>query len=194
MHRKKTIYRTLIVSSTDCFTPILSELLPNSKYASPYTVSSICMAKQVLSETTFDFVIINSPLPDDSEIPFAIDLCATRQTVVLILVKNSLHTSIHNKVAEYGIFTLPKPTTKSTLIQAAFWMESAREHLRQMEQISLSIEGKKMELQLINKAKWILIREQQMNENEAHHYIEKQSMDCCLPKKFVAEKIIRAYT
>ena len=31
------------------------------------------------------------------------------QTVVLLLVKNDLHEEIHDKVVEYGIFTLSKP-------------------------------------------------------------------------------------
>lgn len=68
----------------------------------------------MLKEKSFDFVIINSPLSDDIGVRFAIDLCSSRQIAVLLLVKRDIHSDIHDKVAEYGVFTLPKPTSKPT--------------------------------------------------------------------------------
>lgn len=194
MNLKERVYSILIVSATDSFTSVLSGLLPESKYTSVHTVASISAAKRALVESTYDFVIINSPLPDDIGARFAIDTCTTRQTVVLLIVKNEIYAGIHDKVAKYGVFALPKPTPKPILIQALGWMESARERLRQFEKKTLSIEEKMAEIRLVNRAKWILINEQQMSEADAHHYIEKQAMDCCLPKKNIAEDIIKAYT
>ena len=103
------------------------------------------------------------------------------------------HATLHDKVAEYGVFTLPKPISKSTLLYALGWMESAREHLRLFEKKSLSIEEKMAEIRLINKAKWLLIRELNMTEPDAHHYIEKQAMNQCISKKIVAERILKTY-
>lgn len=191
MHYRKSVYNILIVSSTDSFTSVLTDLFPKSKYSS-YTVNNIRTAKQVLEEKNFDFIIINSPLPDGEGVPLAIDICNTRQTIVLFVIKESMQKAMHDTLSPYGIFTLPKPTSRSTLIQVMAWMESARERLRQLEQKSISLEEKLLELRLINRAKWILISEQQMSEAEAHRYIEKQSMDCCLPKKFIAENIIQS--
>ena len=65
-----------------------------------------------------------------------------------------------------------------------------RERLRRMEQKSLSMEDKMAEIRLINRAKWVLI-EQGMSEQDAHRYIEKQAMDRCVPKRVVAEEILR---
>ena len=73
-------------------------------------------------------------------------------------------------------------------------MESARERLRQFEKKSLSIEDKMAEIRLVYKAKWILISELSMSEPEAHHYIEKQAMNRCIAKRFIAEEIIKTYT
>ena len=80
------------------------------------------------------------------------------------------------------------------MIHALNWMESAREHLRQFEKKSLSIEEKMAEIRLVNKAKWILISELSLNEPEAHRYIEKQAMDRCISKRTIAEEIIKTYT
>ncbi len=110
------------------------------------------------------------------------------------LVKSDIHAGIHDKVVEYGVFTLSKPTSKPTMIHAFSWMESARERLRQFEKKSLSIKEKMAEIRLVNKAKWILISELKMNEPDAHRYIEKQAMDRCVTKQTIAEEIIKTYT
>lgn len=186
-------YHILIISAANRFTSALADLLPEGRHTS-ITVTSVSAAKRALAESAFDFAIINSPLPDDAGIRFAIDICTTKQTVVLFIVKNDIYLSIHNKVAEYGVFSLPKPTSKSTLLQALHWMESARERLRQFEKKSLSIEEKMTEIRLVNKAKWILISERNMSEPDAHRHIEKQAMDQCISKKSVAVNIIKTYT
>lgn len=109
-------------------------------------------------------------------------------------MKRELHNEIHDKVVEYGIFTLAKPTSKPTLLQALKWMESGRERLRQFEKKSLSVDEKMAEIRLVNRAKWLLISELKMNEPDAHRYIEKQAMDRCISRKIVAEEIIKTYS
>ena len=194
MSLRERIYSILVVSATDSFTSAFADLLPETRYYPVHTVASVSAAKRVLSEKTFDFIIINSPFPGDTGIRFAIDICTTKQTAVLLLVKSDIHAEIHDKVAEYGVFTLPKPTSKPTMIQALNWMESARERLRQFEKKSLSIEEKMAEIRLVNKAKWLLISELKMSEPDAHRYIEKQAMDRCIAKRAIAEEIIKLYS
>ena len=113
---------------------------------------------------------------------------------VLLLLKNDIHADVHDKVVEYGIFTLSKPVSKPTMLYALNWMESARERLRQLEKKTLSIEEKMAEIRLVNKAKWILISQLSMSEPESHRYIEKQAMDRCVTRRSIAEEIIRTYS
>ena len=188
MSLKERVYSILIVSAADSFTSAFTNLLPESRYRPVYTVTSISIAKRVMAEKTFDFVIINSPLPDDSGTCFAIDTCTNKQSVVLLLVKNDIHPDIHDKVAEYGVFTLPKPISKATIIHALNLLESARERLRQFEKKSISIEDKMSEIRLVNKAKWLLISQLHMSEPDAHRYVEKQAMDRCTSKKTLQKK------
>ena len=194
MSLRERVYSILIVSATDNFASAFAELLPETRYYPVRTVTSVSAAKRTLAEKAFDFVIINAPLPDDAGIRFAIDTCTVKQSAVLLLVKSDTHAGIHDRVAEYGVFTLPKPTSKSTMIHALDWMESARERLRQFEKKSLSIEEKMAEIRLVNKAKWILISELSMSEPDAHRYIEKQAMDRCISKRTIAEEIIKTYS
>ena len=194
MSLRERVYSILIVSATDKFTSAFADLLPETRYSPVHTAASVNAAERILAEKTFDFVIINAPLPDDIGIRFAIDTSTSKQSAVLLLVKSDVHAGIHDKVAEYGVFTLSKPTSKPTLIHALSWMESARERLRQFEKKSLSIKEKMAEIRLVNKAKWILISELKMNEPDAHRYIEKQAMDRCITKQTIAEEIIKTYT
>ena len=194
MSLKERVYSILVVSSAENFNTVLSTLLPESKFAPVTVVSSVSAAKRLLVDRDFDLVIINAPLPDDMGIHFAIDTCASRQSIVLILVKSDIQAGIFDKVVPYGVFTLPKPTSKATLTQAFQWMISARERLRRSEKKTSSIEEKMKEIRTVNHAKWILISELKMNEEEAHKYIEKQAMDNCISRKDIAEQIIKNYS
>lgn len=194
MSLKERAYSVLVVSAAESFTSAFTSLLPEATYHPIKIASDVSTAKRAFAEQAFDFVVINSPLPDDPGTRFAIDTCASRSTVVLLLIRSELHSEIYDKVAAHGVFTMPKPTSRSSLSQALSWMASARERLRSFEKKSLSVEEKMEEIRLVNRAKWLLISELKLDEPEAHRYIEKQAMDRCVSKKEVSEEIIKTYT
>lgn len=190
MSLKEQAYSTLIVSASESFNSALISLLPKPNYSPIHIVKNITAAKQTAAEKSFDFIFINSPLPDDPGMRFAIDTCTAKNTVVVILVKNDILDVVHDRVAEHGVFTLPKPLSRATLLQALSWMVSARECLRRFEAKTLSIEEKMLEIRLVNRAKWRLISEQGMTEPDAHRYIEKQAMNRGISKRNIAQEII----
>ena len=194
MSFKERVYSFLIVSVNEQFNIALSTLLPPSTYNPVHFVSNVSAAKRAFSERDYDFVLVNSPLPDDIGTRFAIDCCRSKGTVVLNIVKNDIHEMTHDKVAEYGVFTLSKPTSKSTMEIALKWMISSKERLRQVEKKSSSLEDKMAEIRLVNRAKWLLIGELNMSEPDAHRYIEKQAMDNGVTKREIAENIIKTYS
>ena len=59
--------------------------------------------------------------------------------------------------------------------------------------LSDALEEKIEEIRLVNRAKWLLIERLGMTEAEAHRYIEKQSMDQRIPRRELAENIIKTY-
>ena len=193
MSLKERIYSVLIVSASEKLNIALSEFLPESHYQPVRNVSSISAGKRAWSERSYDFVIVNSPLPDDVGIRFAIDTAGSAGTVVLLLVRAELHDDVRDKVLEHGVFTLAKPLSRPVLSLVLDWMVTNRERLRKLEKKTLSMEEKMEEIRLANRAKWLLISELKMDEPQAHRYIEKQAMDRCVPKREVAEEIIRTY-
>ena len=194
MSLEQRSYSVLVASAAQRFLDALSAMLPESTFSPVHTVSSISAAKRALSERAYDFVVINSPLPDDPGIRFAIDTCSAKGTVVLLFAGAENHEAIYERVSAHGVFTLPKPTSRQTIVQALRWMVSARERLRSLEQKTRSTQEKMEEIRLVNRAKWLLISELKMDEPQAHRYIEKQAMDQCITKRQMAEDIIRTYS
>lgn len=194
MSLKERIYSVLVVSASERFNAAAANLLPSSQYQPVHMAESISEAKRKIAARDFDFVIVNSPLPDESGVRFSIDCGRLQTTVVLLLSRSDVYAEVHDKVAEHGVFTLPKPTNRPILLQALDWMSSAREHLRKMEQKTSSIEERMEEIRIVNRAKCLLISELKMTEPDAHRYIEKTAMDNCIPKKEVAENIIKLYS
>ena len=194
MSLRERIYSVLVVSSSEKLNTALLPLLPESRFSPVTVVSSVSAAKRITAERRFDCIIVNSPLPDDTGTGFAVDAAGLPGTVVAMLVRAEVLDEIFDKVAEHGVFTLPKPVSRPILTLALEWMSSAREKLRKLEKKTLSVEEKMEEIRIVNRAKWLLISELKMDEPRAHRYIEKQAMDRCIPRREVAEEIIRTYS
>ena len=194
MSLKERVYSVLVVSAAEKLNTALSPLMPEARYQPVRIVSSVSSAKRAWSERSYDCVIINSPLPDDDGTRFAVDVSASKGAVVLLFVRSEIYDDVRDKVVEHGVFTLSKPFSHATLGLALDWMESARERLRGLEKKTLSVEEKMEEIRLVNRAKWLLISELNMDEPQAHRYIEKQAMDRCVSKREIAEEIVKTYS
>ena len=193
MSLQERIYSVLVVSAAEKLNCALLPMLPAPHYSPVHVVSNISAAKRLWGERSFDYVIVNSPLPDDVGIRFAIDTANSLSTVVVILVRAELYSEVFDRVAEHGVFAVAKPLNRSLLALSLDWMSSARERLRKLEKKTLSVEERMEEIRLVNRAKWLLISELSMDEPQAHRYIEKQAMDRCISRREIAEEIIRTY-
>ncbi|MCR5693400.1 MAG: ANTAR domain-containing protein [Clostridia bacterium] len=188
------VYSVLVVSASEKFSQVVPEIFSLPVFSPVTTVSNVSAAKRAVAERDFDFVVINSPLPDDSGVRFAIDTVSSSGTVVLFLVRAEQYDELYGRLAEHGVFLIQKPASKQMFLLAADWLISARERIRKTEKKTLSIEEKMNEIRFVNRAKWLLIRELKMTEPDAHRYIEKQAMDRCIEKRRVAEEIIKTYS
>ena len=186
-------YSVLIVTATDSFTEKIMPLLPVTDYWPVTVVRSIGEARRKISETAFDIVLINAPLPDDFGMRLAVDICTGSGAGVLLLVRNDQFDDIYARVISYGVLTLSKPTSMQMVAQNLRILCATRERMRQMEAKQATVEEKIEEIRLVNRAKWLLIECLDMTEPEAHHYIEKQSMDRRISKREVAETVIKTY-
>lgn len=186
-------YSVLIVSSSEKFNRSLLSLLPEDRFY-PVSVSpDDSAARRVLAESRFDIVMINTPLPDDFGTHLALDACEGSGAGVMLFVKAEHYPDIAARVSPFGVLALSKPVTAQTVAQSLTLICATRERLRRMEQKTASVEEKIEEIRIVNKAKWLLIDQLKMTEQEAHRYIEKQAMDRCVTRRTIAENILATY-
>lgn len=67
------------------------------------------------------------------------------------------------------------------------------ERLRTLRNKTSSLQQRLDDSRIVARAKLLLISRLGMSEGDAHRYIEKTAMDSCLPRRDVAEGIIRTY-
>ncbi len=186
-------YAVLVVSSSEKMNEALKPLLTGNRYRKVSFAGSVATAKRLILENTYDFVIVNSPLPDDFGTKLAIDASSGKNTVCMQLVKTEVFNDVCSKGTEHGVFILPKPTSTAMVMQALRFMESAREKIRGLNKKTMTIDEKMEEIRIVNRAKWLLIENLKMTEPDAHRYIEKQAMDTSSTKREIAESIIKTY-
>lgn len=186
-------YATLLVSASQSFVKTLQSLLPPSVYAPILVRCDAASARRSLLENRFDLVIVNTPLPDEFGTALALDACADSGAGVLLLVRSELFPQVNEQASPSGVLTLPKPLSQTLVSQSLTLLRGTRERLRRMEQKTATLEEKMQEIRLVNHAKWVLIEQLKMTEEQAHKYIEKQAMDRCITRRAVAENILSTY-
>ena len=191
MPLEERTYSVLLVSASETFNASLQSLFSEVGFLSAHSVSNVSAAKRECTARVYDFVIVNAPLPDDTGIRFATDMCNASGCIILLLVRGELYEQTRDKVMLHGVFTLAKPITKPAMRTALSWMAVARERMRKTDKKALTVEEKMAEIRLVNRAKWVLIEQEKMSEPEAHRFIEKQAMDNGVTKSNVAEKVIK---
>lgn len=184
-------YSVLSVAAAEKFHTSLRELLPSGRYSPVHSASDAAEARRRLLEYRYDIIVISAPLRDEFGTHLAQHFAENSGAGILLLVKPEYYSDVSAQVTPLGVLALSKPTSPQLMLQCMELLCGTRERLRRMEQKSASIEDKMAEIRLVNRAKWALIENRGMTEQDAHRYIEKQAMDRCVSKRVVAEEILR---
>ena len=191
MELSQTLYSVLVISSSEKFNSAIVKLLPDERYYPVKVVTDGGSASRLLLEIGFDIVIINTPLKDEFGTHLAYEICRKSDSGILLLVRHEHYSDINMRLTPMGILTLSKPAPTNLILETLLILCGTRTRLQRMRGKSLSFEEKMAEIRLINQAKMILISTDGLNENEAHHAIERRAMDRCVPKTTIAREIIK---
>ena len=184
-------YSVLSVAAAEKFHTSLRELLPSGRYDPVHSAFDAAEARRRLLESRYDIIVISAPLRDEFGTHLAQHFSENSGAGILLLVKPEYYSDVSAQVTPLGVLALAKPTSPQLMLQCMELLCGTRERLRHMEQKSASIEDKMAEIRLVNRAKWALIENRGMTEQDAHRYIEKQAMDRCVSKRVIAEEILR---
>ena len=187
-------YRVLIVSLSEKFNSEIGSLMQDSFCAgSVDCAASAGEARRGMLERSYDFIIVNAPLRDEFGSRLCMDASLSSGTVAAMFAATEVYDEIAQKVTPHGVFVIRKPAAKPTVAQSFSLLVSARERLRAVEKKAGKAESKLDEIKAVNRAKWLLIDNEDMSENDAHKYIEKAAMDSGITKKQAAQMIIEKY-
>ena len=190
---QENTYSVLLVSASKTMISATLPLLPPTDYYPVVIAHSVGEARQLLIGEKFDLVIINSPLPDDTGLQFATEMCVNSDAGVMLMVSRDLYEDTCSKVLPFGVVTLFKPTNTQMVSHSLRVLCSIRERLRGIKIRQEAVEAEMEEIRLVNRAKLLLIQCLNMTEAEAHRHIQRQAMERHLSKREVASNIIRTY-
>ncbi len=183
----------LIVSNTNTTMGIISDLLKSESFERIVTTQNAAEGRRYITENEFDLIIIDTPLPDEAGDEFARYASeVTSAGIILIVAADNIY-EISAYVEDYGVFTLPKPLSPEFFYQAVKLLTASRKRVMRLENENIKLQKKIEEIRVVNRAKLILIQVLKMTEDQAQHYIEKQSMDLRQTRIATAENVLRTY-
>ena len=183
----------LIVSNTNSTMGIISDLLRSESFSRIVTTQNGSEARRYITDLDFDLIVIDTPLPDENGDALAVT-AAEKTTAGIILIVDEMNVyEVSSNVEEYGVFAVPKPLSSEFFYQAVKLLTASRKRVRYLEDENLKLQKKIEEIRIVDRAKLVLIQVLKMTENQAQHYIEKQSMDLRQSRLKTAENILRTY-
>lgn len=188
----KRKYRVLVAGANDKLGESIAALLPKNEYEPPVFAASVGEIRRLALESTMDLVVLNTPLKDEFGTRLALDL-ADYNIAVLLMVQRDVFDQVCYKVEDYGVLTLAKPVSRQSFYTAVKLLTAMRAKMLRMEKKNQALQEKMQDIRTINRAKWLLITNLQMTEDEAHYHIEKKAMNSRLSRREAAEEIIRTY-
>ena len=183
----------LIIASTGKSFADIAELLRAHSPFDIVHVQSCGEGRRILVERNFNYVIINSPLSDETGENLARQIALSEASQVILVVKSELYGQVCAVCEEEGILTVAKPINNDIFRQALSLAKTIRTRLLKIQNENESLKEKIDNIRIIDRAKNILISSCRMSEHEAHRYIEKSAMDTRSSKYAVSKKIINDY-
>ncbi len=151
-------------------------------------------ARRLCLTASFDFILINTPLPDEFGHELAISLSESTLAGIVLMVKIEMAEDVSARVTDYGICVLPKPIQKPWFYQCIRLCLAARNRLLRLKRENDSLAEKLTEQKVVSRAKCLLIEREGFSENEAHRLLEKRAMDERISKTDAAKAVLRRYS
>ncbi len=185
--------KALLVSRPSTSVAVLKELLEENSYTVEKVVNDSKGALELLNDTIYDTVVINTPIEGRDGIDLAVRISKETVCGVVLLVQADKAGFVGKKVIDYGIIVVPKPINKMLFRQSLGVVRAAQKRYAGLTKENERLKSSLEETKIINRAKFLLMQYLAISEERAHKYIEKQAMDMRIPKIEVARQILKTY-
>ena len=183
----------LLVTSSNETAAQFAKMLPAERFLPEFSVCIPREAEYVMSEDTYDVVVIDSTVPLADGRTIASKASAHTECNVLLLTAADCPEEIAGYAEKNGFMTLSMPVNPSLLKQSLSMMASMADRMHTLQDEADRLRQEMDDMRLINRAKLILVQRFKMSEKDAHRFIEKNAMDRCVKKSIIAQGIIRTY-
>ncbi len=184
--------KILVMGKTDELCAGISELLADMDSPEITCLTSGTMGRGT-DISRFDRIIISTPLSDEFGLDFVADISKQTRSGIVVLAKGEIADEVQKKIKFTGAFVLARPFGKAMLIQALKFAEVAREGMLKLEEENKQLSKQISDMKLVNKAKAVLMQYLNLNEEQAHRYIQKQAMDMRKTQSAIAREILQTY-
>lgn len=184
--------KILVMGKTDELCAGISELLADMDSPEITCLTSGTMGRGT-DISRFDRIIISTPLSDEFGLDFVADISKQTRSGIVVLAKGEIADEVQKKIKFTGALVLARPFGKAMLIQALKFAEVAREGMLKLEEENKQLSKQISDMKLVNKAKAVLMQYLNLNEEQAHRYIQKQAMDMRKTQSAIARDILQTY-
>ncbi len=182
-----------VISSNENFHRYVRENLPDGDFTVSGGAVSCTEARQKMMSNRCAVVLISIPLADECGTELAGDLAENTPSSVIAVVKNEQEPEMRQALEPAGVFVLGRPFPHTSFHQALYDAASAYARTQIMSLENQRLQVKLIDLRIVNRAKYALIRYLGMTEEQAHKYIEQQAMNQRISKRRAAENILKTY-
>ena len=178
----------LIVSASEQFVALVKKSLKNC-----ITIDSRksgALARRAVLEKSYNLVVINIPLADETGEELALDIAERSDASILMAAPREVFDFLMEHVTDQGIIVLPKPVSGIYLDRALRFMSAIQNKIHLLKKKNRRLEDKMEEIRTVSKAKLCLVERKGMTEDEAHRFIGKQAMNNGVSRKRVASRIL----
>ena len=183
----------LIVSNTEKSISFFIEMLNAVSCNQIVTLQSCGEARRKLLSRSFDLVIINAPLGDESGESLSRHISSKGVSQAVLVVKNEFYDAVSAACEDDGVLVVAKPVNRTVFWSALKLAQASGARIARMKDENSKLKQKIEDIRIVDRAKCILISYLNMSEQESHRYIEKQAMDMRLSKRTIAEGILKTY-
>ncbi|MBP7059215.1 MAG: ANTAR domain-containing protein [Lachnospiraceae bacterium] len=172
---------------------LYGDFLKSNGYEHVTVVDTPQSGRQAFIENEYDICIINSPLKSENAISLSVDIATGNYCQVILFVNEEIYEATVNAVAKYGVLTISKPFNRQFFLGALQMTRAINYRISVYNAKVKKLQKKMDENKRVSQAKCILIEKQNLSEQEAHRFIEKQAMNQRTTRLDIAESIIDYY-
>ena len=185
--------RALIVSAGASSNEYIAARLTEMGYSRPVIIPSGAEARRRMTESDFELIVVNSPLPDEFGHEVCINAVEKTDAGVVFLVKTAQAEQLLGPLSDQGVLLLSKPFSTALFVQAMHMAAAGNHRLLRVRQENARLQEKIAQVRLVSRAKCCLVEHEHMTEAAAHRYIEKQAMDTRRDRTEIAQEVLENY-